>query len=119
MEFNGLNAAASHSSQIMAGERCVTRYTTFNIRISTVIYLLSVPYNTSEDCVKCNNRHNINVCRIKPAQICTFSRIGRNLSVLLKKNVKYKLFLRQTILTDCQIRNSAKLVWSVLGQTAC
>ena len=87
--------------------------TTFNIRISTVIYLLSVPYNTSEDCVNCDNRHNINVCGIKPAQICTFSHIGRNLSVSLFNHVKYKLFLHQTILTDCQIHNSDKLVRSV------
>ena len=91
----------------------------FNIRISTAIHLLSVRYNKSENCVNCNNRHNINVCCIEPAQICIFSHIGRNLSVFLNNNVKYKLFLRQTILTDCQIRNSARLVWSVLGQTAC
>ena len=80
---------------------------------------MAEPYNTSEDRVNCNNRHNINVCRIEPAQICTFSRIGCNLGVLLNNNVKYKLFLRQTILTACKIHNSARLVWSVLGQTAC
>ena len=48
-------------------------------------------------------RHNKNVCRIQPAQICTFSHIGRNLSVLLNNHIKNKLFLHQTILTDCQI----------------
>ena len=64
--------------------------------------------------MNCDNRHNINVCGIKPAQICTFSHIGHNLSILLFNHVRYKLFLRQTILTDCQIHNSDKLVRSVL-----
>ena len=115
-----MNAAASNSSHIVIGgwdcERCVIRHTTFKIRISrpTVIYLLSVRYNTSEDCVNCNNRHNINVCRIKPAQTCTISHIGRNLGVLLNNHVKYQLFLSQTILIDCQIHNSARLVWSTV-----
>ena len=59
-------------------------------------------------------RHNINICCIKPAQICILSHIGRNLGVLLFNHVKYKLFLRQTLLTDCQIHNSDRMVWSVL-----
>ena len=54
-----------------------------------------------------------------PYQTRSNSRIGCNLGVLLNNNVKYKLFLRQTILTDCQIRNSARLVWSGMRQTAC
>ena len=33
------------------------------------------------------NRHNINVCRIKPAQICIFSHIDRNLSGSIINNV--------------------------------
>ena len=61
-------------------------------------------------------RHNINVCRIKPAQICTFSNKGRNLSVLLFNHVKYKLFLRQKILTDCQTHHSARLVWYIVDR---
>ena len=44
MEFNGLNAAASHSSHIVAGGWDCESWVNarFNIRISTVIYLLSV-----------------------------------------------------------------------------
>ena len=50
-----------------------------------------------------------------PAEICIFSHIGHNLSdLLIKKCYLYKLFLRRTILTDCQIHHSVRLVWSIL-----
>ena len=72
MEFNGLDAAASHSShiwlvaEIVRDASLLTLDTTFNIRISTVIYLLSVRYNTSENCMYCNNRHNIMCAVLNP-----------------------------------------------------
>ena len=69
MEFNGLDAATSHSSHIWLVAEIVRDEllaTTFNIRISTVNYLLSVRYNTSENCVNCNNRHNIMCALLNP-----------------------------------------------------
>ena len=106
--------AAGHSSHIVAErekDASLVLQRSINNRITAVLSLTHCQYNTSEDCV---NFNYLNVCRIKPTQICIFSHISRNLSVLLNNHVEYKLFLRQKILTDCQITYSDRLVWSIL-----
>ena len=64
--------------------------------------------------------HNINVCRFRDAWVLHSSQLGLQTQALYYLNnvTNINSFLCQTILTDCQINHSDRLVWSILW-TAC